>query len=128
MISRRTSLSLVQYLALQERVLVGLLFEKYGLAYSEQISCTEAYGLDFTRVLSDSMAEARQDKIHAILDEILRTKGDLRSRVTPKYRHDERFDDLERCLFLDGFMIAGNQLVPQDPTITEASPVEDDLT
>lgn len=128
MISRRTSLSLVQYLALQECVSVGLLFEKHGLPYSGQISRPDAYGLNSMTVLSGSVTEATQDQIHAVLDEILRTKDDLRSRITPKSRHDQRFDDLKRCLFLDGFLLQGDNLVPQDPTIIEAPSVEDDLT
>ena len=128
MISRRTSLSLVQYLALQESISVGLLFEKHGMPYSDGVSRPGAHGLNFVAVLCDSITEATQESVHAILEEVLRTKDDLRSRITPKSRHDQRFDDLERCLFLDGFVVAGNKLVPQDPTIIEAPSAEDDLT
>lgn len=128
MFSRRTSLSLVQFLGLQDRTFVGLLFEKQGLPYSGQIACAEPYALDFLATVGDSTAKAAQDQIHALVREIIRTKGDLRSRVTPKYRFDERFGDLETCLLLDGYAIRNGELVPVDPTIPETPFVEDDLT
>jgi hypothetical protein len=107
---------------------VGIIFEKHGLPYSSQIACTEPYALEFLAVLSDSMASATQDQVHALVNEIVRTEGDLRSRVSPRYRHDERYADLERCLLLDGYTIRGDELVPQDPTIIDTPSVEDDLT
>lgn len=125
MISWRTSLSLVQYLDIQERVLVGILFEKHGLSYSIPISNHHALGIEFLR---DSVAKATQEQIYALLDEIVHTKDDLRARITPKSRHDQRFANLERCLSLDGFEVVGDKLVAQDPTIIEAPSVEDDLT
>lgn len=128
MISRRTSLSIVQLLGLQDRAFVGLIFEKHGLPYCEQIACAEPYALNLLNLLSDSTAKATQEQLHALAAEIIRTKGDLRSRVTPRYRHDERFSDLDRCLLLDGYFIKGDELVPQDPTILETPLIEDDLT
>jgi hypothetical protein len=128
MISRKTCLSLVQYVALQARASAGLLCEKHGLPYSDLISIPEANESHFIRTLSDSVAQAEQNQICALLDEVLRTKNEIRSRISPKTRHDERFMDLERCLFLDGFVIVNDKLVPQDPTITDTPPVEDDLT
>lgn len=63
-----------------------------------------------------------------MLGEIIRTEGDLSQRVKPHYRHDQRFRDLEKCLLLDGYIIRHNELIPQDLTILETPPVEDDLT
>jgi len=128
MISQRTVLSLVQYLALHDRAYVGLIFKKHGLPYSDQVACKELYAQELLDVLSEATAKATEDQIHAVLSEIVRTKNDLRSRVTPRCRHYERFSDLERCLLLDGYTIKGDELVPQDPTILETPSVEDDLT
>lgn len=128
MISRRTALSLVQFLGLQDRMYVGIMIEKHRLPYSGQIACTEGYAMPFLDALSQSMAEATDGQIYSILDEVARTKRDLRARVTPHYRYEERLSDLERCLLLDGYMIDDGQIVPLDPTVLETPPVEDDLT
>jgi hypothetical protein len=36
-----------------------------------------------------------------MLDEVARTGGDLRSNLNPKYRFDERYADLQRCIELE---------------------------
>jgi hypothetical protein len=122
MISRRTSLSLVQYLGLHDDPIVRIVLEKHGIAYSEA-----AYPQFVLNALIDSVNASSQAQLHSLLSEIVQTANDLRSRITPRYRHDERFGDLERCLFLDGYLINKGRLIPQDPAIIEAPPVEDDL-
>ncbi len=61
------------------------------------------------------------------LAEVVATTGDLRARVNPKYRFDERLHDLTQCLLLDGYIIKSKMLVQTDPSITDAAPLEDDL-
>jgi len=61
------------------------------------------------------------------LAEVVATTGDLRARVNPKYRFDERLHDLTQCLLLDGYIIKDKKLVQTDPSITDAAPLEDDL-
>ncbi|NQD36015.1 hypothetical protein HPT27_03200 [Permianibacter sp. IMCC34836] len=61
------------------------------------------------------------------LTEVVATAGDLRARVNPKYRFDERLHDLAQCLLLDGYIIQGKKLVQTDPSIADAAPLEDDL-
>ena len=63
-----------------------------------------------------------------MLDEVVRTSGDLRARTNPKYRHDQRWEDLLRCLTLDGYRVDGKQVVPVDPTIRGTAAVDDDLS
>lgn len=62
-----------------------------------------------------------------LVEEVVRTQGDLRSRVNQKYRFDERFDDLARCLQLDGYKVEDKKVIPQDPSIPDTPPTEDEL-
>ena len=48
--------------------------------------------------------------------------------MSPRYRYDERFADFERCLQLDGYVIGDGRLLPIDPSIVGAPPLEDDLS
>ena len=62
-----------------------------------------------------------------VLAEIVATQGDLRARVNPKYRFDERLRDLKQCLLLDGYAVQDAKLVQIDPSIADAAPLEDEL-
>jgi hypothetical protein len=62
-----------------------------------------------------------------VLTEIVATQGDLRARVNPKYRFDERLHDLKQCLLLDGYAVQDARLVQIDPSIADAAPLEDEL-
>jgi len=62
-----------------------------------------------------------------VLAEIVATRGNLRARVNPKYRFDERMHDLTQCLLLDGYIVQDTKLVQIDPSIADAAPLEDDL-
>lgn len=61
------------------------------------------------------------------LAEIVATQGDLRARVNPKYRFDERLHDLKQCLLLDGYAVQDAKLVQIDPSIADAASLEDEL-
>lgn len=75
-----------------------------------------------------SVRKGGETEISGLLEEIVRTSDDLRYSVSPRYRFDQRFEDLERCLQLDGYIIVNRRLVPIDPTIVGAPPIDDDLT
>ncbi len=76
----------------------------------------------------ESLDGGTEPQISNLLAEIARTSDDLRNRVSPRYRFDERFVDLQRCLQLDGYLIGGDTIVPIDPSILGAAPIDDDLT
>jgi hypothetical protein len=122
MLSTRTVFSLAQYLALQERNFASALLMKHGL-----------HGLSFqiaTQTISeiiDALQSCGEDQLTALLDEIARTRGDLRSRVNPKYRYDQRFNDLELCLQLDGYRLDNGGLTFLDTSVIGAPPLNDDL-
>lgn len=120
MIGSRTRYSLAQFLELQETDFVVVLVSKHGIGIS----------IGNGSVLIDligCLRSASDEQMLSLVEEIARTNGDLRSRVNPKYRYDERFSDLCRCLQLDGYLLEGKTLTQTDPSIGDAPPLDDDL-
>jgi hypothetical protein len=121
MIGSRARHSLAQFLELQEPVVSIVMFSKYGVQHLSLSPGQLLYGLlNIVRGLDDRA-------LMLVLAEIIATQGDLRSRVTPKYRFDERLHDLTQCLLLDGYAVQDAKLVQIDPSIEDAAPLEDDL-
>ena len=118
MISERSKLSLCQFLSLQPQDFQKLMLRKHDIY--EDIRTLDR--------LVATVEEAQPSQIHGLLSEITRTQGDLRTRVAPRYRYDERWRDLKLCLRLDGYIVKNDQLVAVDPTIEGAEPLDDDLT
>ena len=117
-VTKRTKLSLCQFLDLFEQDVVHVLLEKHGIAiwgYSQ---------IEISEVLS----EADHGAVESLIDELVRTNGDLRNRVSPRYRFDERWNDFQKCLLLDGFKIEEKTIRSLEPIIESAEAVEDDLT
>lgn len=121
MIGARTRHSFAQFLELQEPVVSIVLLSKYGVQHLSLSQGQLLYGLLSTlRSLDDRTV------MHALV-EVVATSGDLRSRVNPKYRFDERMRDLSQCLLLDGYIVQDKKLIQTDPSIADAAPLEDDL-
>ena len=118
MISKRSKLSLCQFLDLQPKATLDVLLSKHGI---------DAKDYDLRR-LAAVIQVAATGQLSSLLSEVIRTKGDLRNRVTPRYSFDQRWDDLGRCLFLDGYKVGDDQLVAVDLTIEGAEALIDDLT
>ncbi|MBN8437381.1 MAG: hypothetical protein J0L95_04975 [Candidatus Accumulibacter sp.] len=120
MIGSRSRYSLAQFLELHERDLVVALVSKHGISLSFEEKSLLAE-------LTGCVRSASDEKLLSLVEEIARTAGDLRARVIPKYRHDERFSDLCRCLQLDGYIVEGKNLTQADPSISDAPALDDDL-
>jgi hypothetical protein len=121
MIGQRTRHSFAQFLELQEPMISIVLLGKYGVHHLSLSQGQLLYELLNTlRGLDDRT-------IMLALSEVVATSGDLRARVNPKYRFDERMHDLAQCLLLDGYIIQDKKLVQTDPSIADAVPLEDDL-
>lgn len=123
MISSRTRYSLIQFLDLQYDIFVIGLLRKYDLRTIG--NCQEGRLFDFLD--TNINLKDNREKLLLLVEEIARTSGDLRTRVIPHYRFDERFDDLRRCLQLDGYLIEEKSLTQIDPSINDAPPLDDDL-
>lgn len=121
MIGSRTRHSLAQFLELQEAAVSLVLLAKYGVQHLSLSPKQLLYGLlNTVRGLDDRT-------LILVLAEIVATAGDLRARVNPNYRFDERMRDLTQCLLLDGYILQEAKLVQVDPSIADAAPLEDDL-
>jgi hypothetical protein len=119
-IGHRTRYSLAQLLEQQETAIVVTLLSKHGARISLNHG-SQVYDLvNAVRGLGDREAMG-------VLAEVLATAGDLRFRVNPKYRFDERMHDLTQCLMLDGYQVADKRLHQTDPSIADAAPIDDDL-
>ncbi len=116
-VTKRTKLSLCQILSLFEQDVIQILLEKH-----------EVFSGGYDQVeIGDSLYRAGQNSIETLIGEIVRTKGDLRNKVSPRYRFDERWDDFERCLLIDGYRVENNEVVRIEPFIESIEPVEDDF-
>ncbi|MDP1771262.1 MAG: hypothetical protein Q8L15_03190 [Methylobacter sp.] len=122
MIGIRTRYSLVQYLGLQSTDSIELLIEKHGI--------TADFGdryVSAITVLKDCLLSESDGNILSLVEEIARTSSSFRGSAPRKGIYDERFDDLYRCLQLDGYEIENKKLIQLDPSISDARPLDDDL-
>ena len=111
MIGMRTRHSLAQFLELQETAVSVVLLSKYGVQHLSLPQSHLLFGLLNTlRGLDDRL-------LLLVLAEIVATQGDLRARVNPKYRFDERMHDLTQCLLLDGYIVQDTKLVQVDHSV-----------
>ncbi|NNA05916.1 hypothetical protein HBN65_03695 [Pseudomonas lundensis] len=120
MIGSRTIHSLAQFLELQPAPNTAVLFGKYGV---EDLTL---YPQHLMTGILDVLLTLSPSALMLVVAEAIATSGDLRARVSPKTRYDEREQDLKQCLILDGYMVAEKKLVQTDPSLSD-SPVEDDL-
>lgn len=121
MFSNRTRTSIAQLLELFDAQLSIVLFTKHDLRLV-------VHGNTLLFALNSALRDqASSVGVAAMLEEIVRTQADLRNRVTPRYRFDERLDDLARCLLLDGYRIMDKRVLPLDPSMPDSPPIEDEL-
>ena len=121
MIGKRTRYSFAQFLELQEPATSIVLLGKYSVQHLSLTRGQLLYGL------LDTLRDLDDRTLMLALAEVVATSGDLRARVNPKYRFDERMHDLTQCLLLDGYIIQDKKLAQTDPSIADAAPLEDDL-
>ena len=96
MLSLRSLASLAQLLGLFDPQIPLVLFAKHGLRLSMED------GAELLSIRDALWDEATSPRSLALLEEVVRTNGELSNRITPRYRFSERFDDLVRCLALEG--------------------------
>jgi len=99
MIGQRTRYSFAQFLELQEPMISIVLLGKYGAQHLSLSHGQLLYGL------LNTLRDLDDRTLMLALAEVVATAGDLRARVNPKYRFDERQHDLAQCLLLDGYII-----------------------
>ena len=132
-LSRRSKLSLCQFLTLFDRDDLILLLGKYGLS-TEELENPWA-DRSVADALREPVTRATALQLEELVQEIARTRNSMRTGVSPRYRFDERWGDFRLCLGLDGYVDERNEydlepdrFVPAEPFIEGAYAVEDDLT
>ncbi len=126
MISQRTRLSLCLYLEMQGASVAAVLLEKHGLQLTDNGTLVE--------MIKVSLSLATPQQIQSILEEVVGTEAYLSANFSDlAYGHvspyNQRWNDLVRCLELDGYRVEDNELIPIDPTVHGVSTdIEDDLS
>lgn len=108
--------------------MLRILFEKHGLDLNPLLIRDSTPYAQVVNVVRTSIDGSGEAQVHQLLSEIVRTQGDLRTNVSPRYLYDERWRDLRLCLALDGYLVDGESIVTIEPAIEGAEPLEDDLT
>jgi len=132
-LSTRSKLSLCQFLCLFGSHEIILLSGKHEFQMGE-LEAQPGPGFNANTVRSH-VEIASSTQLGGLLQEIARTHNSMRTNINPKYKFDERWEDLKLCLELDGFRLAPEELnpklekfVPIEPMIEGMQPIEDDLT
>ena len=132
-ISKRSKFSLCQFLIIFELADRVLLLGKYEFETDEIIEPWQ--GTSQSEATLSSLLKASPTQIGDLLQELARTHGSMRTSITPRYRFDERWTDIELCLELDGYAFNSDQygqephhFVPIEPDFEGAHTIEDDLT
>lgn len=128
MISNRTKFSLSLFLSLQDLGFLRTLLYKHDISTYDVLSEATSYSPLVMDYLRQSILWASPENLMGLLAEIARTGGDLRSRITPRYKYDERWDDLIRCLQLDNYIIESENLISIEPSIEGIESPEDALS
>ena len=111
----RTKISLSQLLDIFEYAWINILFEKYSLSNNCQ-NITDIKDILIT------------ENIIPLIQEVVLTKRALRSKISPKYKFEDRWDDFEKCLLLDGYRINENYTISSiEPSVDGVIAMEDDL-
>ena len=116
LLNKRTKISLSQLLEIFEYDWINVIFEKYSLPnHCQNI-------IDIKKILI-------KNDINLLIKEIVSTQKDLRSRISPKYKFEERWEDFAKCLLLDGYKITDtNTIISVEPEVIGRVAMEDELT
>lgn len=118
-LSKRTKLSLVQFLELLEVRQTSISFEKCDIG---SVSTREN--------IKKIVLGANDDKITQLVkEETVNKKMALKKSVNMAGVFNERWNDLEKCLLLDGYKIdTNNNLIQIEPQLDGVVAFEDELT
>lgn len=115
-ITKRTKISLAQLLDKFDVSDLRVIFEKYEM--DSHFSNVE----DIKNIVLSST------NLCEFINEIIEQKQTYRKKISPKEPYDNRFNDFEKYLFLDGYKIDNNSIITIEPTIDGVIVFEDDLT
>lgn len=116
-LTNRTKTSLAQLFDLIEYQYINIIFGKYSFpATCDNIEDSQ-----------NNLFESKGD-IVSLLNEVISTQKTLKNKVPSKTSFNQQWDDLVKCLLLDGYRIEGNNIIPIEPDVDGVIAIEDDLT
>lgn len=118
-LTKRTKYSLAQFLHLFDAAVGITLLKKYDI--------TSWGGYDQIET-SETFLSADNAKLWHLVEELVSTYGHLKNKVTPKYSFNERWQDLTKCLLLDGYRVEQGSIIKIEPFLEGVESIEDDLT
>ena len=125
MISNQVKLSLFQLISKFEVSESVALIQKHV-----NITCLDEYyepTSHFKKELKNIIVELNSEKIINIIKEILQSKRSFKKAVAPLYLFEERWEELRRCLLLNGLKIENKELIRVEPEIEGLMSSEDNL-
>lgn len=126
LLTNRIKISLYQLITQFTFHQIKALIQKYG----DNIHLLSDYH-NATEHLYDTVKEIildfEEENIIDIITELINAKKSYRNSVSPRYLFDQRWEDLRKCLMLDGYKINSNELLKVEPDIGKLMNTEDDL-
>lgn len=122
-LSNKTKISLSQFLQMFGTQHINELFDKYDI---ERISSKSD--------ISHRIKQTNSDKISHLVREIISTSCSLNNREYLCNFYDnwggfeQRLNDLQKCLFLDGYKAIKDELIKIEPNIEGVIAFDDELT
>lgn len=116
-LTNRTKTSIAQLFDLIDYQYINIIFGKHSFpANCENIEDSQK-----------NLFEGAGD-IASLVNEIISTQKTLKNKVQSKTSFNQQWDDLVKCLLLDGYKIEGDNIIPIEPNVDGVIAIEDDLT
>ena len=125
-VSERTKSSIAQFIGLFSKDDISFLMGKHSISTDSVVNYDYRYGISIDSAALQAVRDADSKSIASLLEEIVRTSGYLRHKVSPRKRFDDRWNDLKKCLMLDGFKVENENIHSIEPMI-EGCLIVDDL-
>lgn len=126
LLTNRIKISLYQLITQFTFHQIKALIQKYGdniHLLSDYHNATE----HFYDTVKEIILDFKEENIIDIITELINAKKSYRNSVSPRYLFDQRWEDLRKCLMLDGYKINSNELLKVEPDIGKLMNTEDDL-
>jgi len=132
MIDKKTRISLFEFLCMLGNIPLLALLQKHDVIDDREADSLQSElqmsGLLGPKRALQNILSAEHQRILSLITDLVGTARSYRTQIDPKYRFDLRWEDLERCLELDGYRVQRRALIAIEPSIADAPPIDDELT
>jgi hypothetical protein len=107
MIGKKTRISLFEFLCMLGNIPLLALLQKHDVIDDREADSLQSElqmsGLLGPKRALQNVLSAEHQRILSLITDLVGTARSYRTQIDPKYRFDLRWEDLERCLELDGY-------------------------